>query len=87
VRAHYWYFALANCQGENIEMDYEVTLLQPESGWNQQLSCDEKGMQVMYILFTVLFTVGVVVHLYGDFQLFRARSLHPVSSFIIAIVF
>jgi len=78
IRAHYWYFALANCAGKSFSLDYTMTLLQPDPGMNQQFSCDETGVLLMYILFTILFTIGTVVHLYGDFQLFRARALHPI---------
>jgi len=59
-------------------MEYDMHFLQAENNWNKEFSFDDQGLLLEYILFGIVFLLGFGVHLFGDYQLFRARSFHPI---------
>jgi len=77
-RPHYWYIALLNCGGKEYDIEYHMQFNQAKQDWNQQFSFDQQYLELTYILFSVVFLLGFFVHLYGDYQLYRAKSFHPV---------
>jgi len=75
---HFWYIAVANCEGKKFNMKYTQHWLQAEQGWNQELSYDIAGFQTLYLIFFLFFFGVFVAHFIGDFQLYRSNGLHPI---------
>jgi hypothetical protein len=77
-RPHYWYIALLNCGGQQYDIEYHIEFKQAKADWNQQFSFDEQYLELTYILFSVVYFLGFLIHLFGDFQFYRTKSFHPV---------
>jgi len=78
VRPHYWYVAVLNCNSVTFELNYQISFTQYQENWNHQFSYDDQGLLLLYIIFFIVYVIGLGLHLYGDFQLIRASSLHPI---------
>lgn len=78
TRPHAWYLAVANCAGTEYELDMTAKFLQFEHGVKQQFSFEQQGLIWAYLFYFLLFTLFVLVHLWGDYQLFKSQSLHPI---------
>jgi hypothetical protein len=76
---HFWYVAAVNCGGE-IVLDYEITFLNPwgNNKWIEQFSCDEVGLEGLYISYFVFYLIGGCIHLYAVITLIRATAYHTI---------
>lgn len=77
-RAHFWYFAMANCGAAKLDFQYQFELTNAGSSWSRQFSYDEQGLTAMYLFFWLFFTALTVVHMFGAWKLHVEGVLHPV---------
>jgi len=78
VSPHFWYVAAVNCGGE-IDLDYEMSFINTLGDkWQQQFSCDEIGLEGLYISYFIFYIIGVCIHAYAVFTLVRASSYHTI---------
>jgi GPR180/TMEM145, transmembrane domain len=79
-RAHFWWFAAANCDdGSVFELTYDIHMQNAGDGaWDREFSYDQQGVLTMYIVFLCVWTVGLAVEAYAAFTLWRKECWHAM---------
>jgi len=75
----FWYVAAVNCGGD-IDLEYEMTFLNSwgDNKWIKQFSCDEIGLEGLYIAYFIFYFIGGLIHAYAVFTLVRATAYHSI---------
>jgi len=76
---HFWYVAAVNCGGE-ITLDYDITFTNPYGNdkWIKEFSCDEVGLQGLYIFYFIFYVIAGLTHAWAVYSLIRASAYHSV---------
>jgi len=84
---HFWYVAAVNCGG-SIDLDYDMRFLNSWGAdkWVLQFSCDEVGLEGLYISYFIFYFIGACIHAYAIFMLVRANSYHTIVKLLSAAI-
>jgi len=76
---HFWYVVAVQC-GATFDLDYEVTFTNPYGNdkWIKQFSCDEVGLEGLYIFYFIFYIIAGLAHAYAVYSLIRASAYHSV---------
>mmetsp|Transcript_34577 Transcript_34577/g.86880 ORF Transcript_34577/g.86880 Transcript_34577/m.86880 type:complete len:446 (-) Transcript_34577:864-2201(-) len=87
-RAHFWWFAAANCNpGTVFELTYDIHMQNSGDGaWDREFSFDQQGVLTMYLVFLCVWTIGLAVEAYAAFALWRKDAWHPMVRILDAAV-
>jgi len=77
-RPHFWFIAVSQCESGNLQLDYDLTFLNPGGPWIRQFSYDEQGLVGMYLFFWLIFLLELVVHLTGVWKMIQTKNYHPI---------
>lgn len=92
LRPRFWYLALANCKNPESLKDIEYSIHfknMQRSSWEIEFGSNERGMNSLYLVFLMLYTVFIGIHAYGVWRLRKELGfLHPVVKvFSLAVLF
>jgi len=86
MRPHYWWIAVAQCGEDSISFQYDFTFMNPGGAWEQQFSYDDQGLVGMYLFFWLVFTLGLMGHLLGVWQMVRNGTYHVLVRLLSAAI-
>jgi len=78
--AKYYYFAVIDCKSDTgIDLhNYTIHMTNPGGPWDTEFSYDEAGMIYVYLIFWLTYMVGITVHAYGAWKLYKLGAFHPI---------
>jgi len=90
-RPRFWYMVLVNCEGGFQDISYNVHFVNLlASNWDKEFGVNEQGLNTLYLICFILYTFGVLVHLYGVRKLSKDSGafVHPlVKIFTFSLMF
>ncbi len=89
ARPRFAYFAAINCENSGLDMTYNIRAVNPGDKWIRQFGVDEQGLLPTYLIFTIVFIVGLATHMYGVFAGWSAQGgMHPIIKLLtVSILF
>lgn len=92
LRPRFWFLALANCKyPEQLhDIEYDIHFLNSkQSSFEIEFGTNERGLNTLYLVFGLMYTVFIVVHAIGVYRLRKEIGfIHPiVKLFTLAVVF
>ena len=91
VRPRFWFAVLYNCNEEYgvrpiSDVSYEVHFLNiQQTDWDHEFGTNERGLNTMYLIFVIVFSLFLVLHFVGVHRLRKQLDfLHPVTRLSIA---
>lgn len=76
---HFYFFAVADCHSESLNLLYRLETLNPGSGWNGgQFSFDQQGLTSMYLVYCIFYLLMSAAFCYILQQLHKIEHLHPI---------
>jgi len=97
ARPRFWFVVLANCNAETDlfspvkDVKYEVHFVNsPDivSKWQLEFGSNQMGLQILYLVFFLLYMPFMAVHYYGVYQLSqKLEYVHPMVKVFAVVVF
>eukprot|EP01120_Amphizonella_sp_Union-15-10_P015216 TRINITY_DN7768_c0_g1_i1.p1 TRINITY_DN7768_c0_g1~~TRINITY_DN7768_c0_g1_i1.p1 ORF type:complete len:440 (-),score=49.66 TRINITY_DN7768_c0_g1_i1:97-1416(-) len=85
-RPHYWYAVIADCSAQNLYLTYDFTFTNPGGAWTRQFSVDEQGLLLTYLIFFILYSIGMLLCGW-EYRILRAKKLNNLTTlFLFCIV-
>jgi len=86
VRPRFWYIVAANCVGFT-EISYEIKFTNQGGSWKNQFGVNEQGLNTIYLVYFLVYGVGIMIHTYALRHMWQAGTLHPVVKLLAATIF
>jgi len=85
----YWFIAISNCDSPNgiHGVDYSLHFTQGDTNWGYEVSYDQQDLPGLYLFYFLVFLIGLALHAYGVWSLYRSDFLHPVVKLLSATIF
>jgi hypothetical protein len=83
-RPRFWFVVIFNCDGTQVkpirDIEYEVHFLNvQQSTWDAEFGTNERGLNTMYLIFIILYTLFFIVHFVGVHRLRKQLDyIHPI---------
>ncbi|KAJ5067842.1 hypothetical protein M0811_03032 [Anaeramoeba ignava] len=88
-RPRFWYFALANCQNDQLDMTYvDIHIWNPEaSKWNKEFSCNEQGLVALFLVFMIFFLILLIIYSIAAIKIYKKDSLHALARLFLLTIY